>query len=124
MSNETYRALIETVVAERGRELGITDASEAFENVANSLILEPYDLSIDEIEAGVTDGGGDGQIDAMYVIVNGNVLGDEDASSIPEKGPIEINIIMIQAKYVDGFEENPLKIIRSTVADLIDLTRD
>lgn len=77
MSTETYKALIETVIAERAKELGTQDLSEAFENVANTLVLEPYDLSIDEIDAGVTDGGGDGQIDAMYVIVNGNALGDD-----------------------------------------------
>ncbi|KAF2989011.1 hypothetical protein OGR47_15040 [Methylocystis sp. MJC1] len=67
MSNETYKALIENVVDERAKELGLTDKSEAFANIANSLLLEPFDLSVDEIDAGDTDGNGDGQIDALYI---------------------------------------------------------
>jgi hypothetical protein len=103
MSNETYKALIETVVGERAKELATTDKSEAFANVANTLILEPYDLSVDEIDGGVTDGGGDGQIDAMYVLVNGAVLSGEEDDEIPEKGPLEIEILIVQSKYTDNF---------------------
>jgi hypothetical protein len=47
MSNETYRALIENVIDERAKDLGSADKSEAFENVANTLILEAYDLKAD-----------------------------------------------------------------------------
>jgi AIPR protein len=67
---------------------------------------------------------GDGQIDAMYVLANGATLSGEDDKEIPEKGPIEIDIIIIQSKNKDSFEENPLKIIRTTALDLIDLKRD
>ncbi len=98
MSNETYKALIETFVNERAKDLGTIDKSEAFENVVNMLVLEPYDLSVDEIDAGVTDGGGDGQIDAMYVLVNGTALAGEEDEEIPEKGPIEIDILRAPRK--------------------------
>jgi hypothetical protein len=54
MSNETYKALIENVIDERAKERGSVEKSESFENVANTLILEAYDLSVDEIDAGVT----------------------------------------------------------------------
>jgi hypothetical protein len=124
MSNETYKALIETVIDERAKELGTADKSEAFENVANTLILEDYDLSVDEIDAGITDGNGDGQIDAMYVIVNGTVLSGEDDEEIPEKGPVEVDIIIIQSKNTDGFAEGPIRSIRTTVSDLINLTQN
>jgi hypothetical protein len=128
MSNETYKALIENVIDERARDLGISNKSEAFENVVNALLLEPYDLSVDEIDAGDTDGNGDGQIDALYILVNGTVMcdeGDGDADGdIPEKGPLEIDIIIIQSKNTDSFAENPLKSIRTTVSDLVDLQRD
>jgi hypothetical protein len=56
-------------------------------------------------------------------LVNGAVLGD-DSGHIPEKGPLEIDIIIIQSKNTDSFAATPLKLIRSTVADLIDLKRD
>lgn len=124
MANETYRALVEQIVDERSKLAGLTDKSEVFESLVNSLILSSYDLTIDEIEDGDTDGSGDGQIDAMYVVVNGSVLTDEEEDKVPDKGPLEIDIIIAQTKFVDGFEENPLKIIRSTARDLLDLNKE
>jgi hypothetical protein len=67
------------------------------------------------------DGGGDGQIDAMYILANGAVLTGEEGEEIPEKGPLEIEIIIIQSKNTDSFAENPLKSIRTTVSDLLNL---
>lgn len=124
MANETYRALLEKIIDERSKLAGLTDKSEVFEGLVNSLILSSYDLTIDEIEDGDTDGSGDGQIDAMYVIVNGSVLTDEEEDKLPDKGPLEIDIIITQTKFVDGFGENPLKIIRSTAQDLLDLKKE
>ena len=115
------QTLIDAAVDERAKEL-TTDKSEAFENLAVTLLLTPYDLSVDEIDAGMTDGSGDGQIDAMFVLVNGSVLSGEEIDEIPEKGPLEIDIIIIQAKLTDSFAENPLKIIRGTVSDLCNLS--
>lgn len=110
---------------DRAKDAGMKDVSKAWEFVVNTLIMAPYDLSLDEIEAGITDGAADGQIDAMYVIVNGVVLSDESTgTAIPEKGPLEIDIIIIQAKYTDGFEENPLKSVRATVRDLFNISMD
>jgi hypothetical protein len=67
---ETYETLIETLVEQRACGLALNQ-SEAFLDVVTELILQDHDLSIDEIDAGITDGSGDGQIDAMYVLVNG-----------------------------------------------------
>ncbi|GLI94380.1 hypothetical protein [Methylocystis echinoides] len=107
MPNDTYKALIESVVKDRARELGLNE-SQAFATVANALILEPFDLSIDEIEAGDTDGSGDGQIDALYILVNGHTLSGEEGEKIPERGPLEIDIIIIQSKNTDSFTESTL----------------
>jgi hypothetical protein len=120
MSDVTYKTLLDAAVEERAKELS-TDASEAFENLATTLLMMPYDLSVDEIDAGLTDGNGDGQIDAMFVIVNGTALSDEETDELPEKGPLEIDIVLIQSKKSDSFAENPLKSIRGTVNDLLDL---
>src|ERR1035437_2679746 len=122
MSNETYKTLIETAIDDRAKELS-TDRSEAFENLTVTLLLGPHDLSVDEIDAGMTDGSGDGQIDAMFVLVNGTPLTGEEADEIPEKGPIEIDIVIIQSKLTDSFAQNPLKSMRTTVSDLMDLSR-
>ncbi len=71
MSDDQYRVLVQQMTEKRAKDAGITDHSKAFELVVNTLLMGPFDLSVDEIDAGNTDGGGDGQIDAMYVIVNG-----------------------------------------------------
>jgi hypothetical protein len=119
---ETYKTLIETLVEQRASGLALNQ-SEAFLDVVTELILQDHDLSIDEIDAGVTDGSGDGQIDAMYVLVNGALMDQEGSQKIPEKGPLEIGITLIQAKFTEGFEENVLKIIRTTIGDLFDLSK-
>lgn len=126
MSKDTYKILVQQMTEDRAKDAGLRDVTKAWELVVNTLIMAPYDLSVDEIEAGITDGGADGQIDAMYVIVNGIVLTDEAAENktIPEKGPLEIDIIIIQSKYTDSFEENPLKSVRATVRDLLSLSKD
>lgn len=122
MSNETYKTLLDAAVEERAKELS-TSESEAFENLAVTLLMIPYDLSVDEIDAGITDGNGDGQVDAMFVIVNGATLSGEETDEVPEKGPLEIDIVIIQSKKSDSFAENPLKSIRGTVNDLLDLNK-
>jgi hypothetical protein len=91
MGDDQYRVLVQQMTEERAKEAGIADPSKAFEMVVNALLMGSFDLSVDEIDAGNTDGGGDGQIDAMYVIVNGVALTEEDLENrtIPEKGPLE-----------------------------------
>lgn len=122
MATDTYQALTDGLVKTRATDLGITDNDQAFMSVAHEQVLQGFDLSIDEIENGLTDGGGDGQVDALYVLVNGTSLTGEVGEEIPEKGPLDVDLIMIQSKNTTGFEENPLKIIRSTVRDLLDLS--
>src|SRR5262245_11035252 len=104
MSKDTYRILVQQMTEDRAKDAGLKDVTKAWELVVNALIMAPYDLSVDEIEAGITDGGADGQIDAMYVIVNGMVLSEESVASktIPERGPLEIDIVIIQSKYTES----------------------
>jgi hypothetical protein len=122
LSKETYKALIEALVTQRSSTLGSSKA-DAFLSLVTELLVQEYDLSLDEMDTGITDGSGDGQIDAMYVLVNGALLNGEEIDGIPDKGPLEIDIVLVQAKFTDGFEENILKIIRTTVGDLFDLGR-
>lgn len=123
MANNTYQALTDGLVKSRADDLGTTNLDEAFMSVAHEQVLLKFDLSKDDIDAGLTDGSLDGQIDAMYVIVNGASLRGEEGEEIPDKGPLDVDLILIQSKNTTGFEENPLKIIRATVTDLLDLSK-
>ena len=122
MSNN-YKTLIENVVAMRAKELGTEKLDVAFMSIANEYLMLDYDLSIDELESGDTDGGLDGQIDAMFVIVNGALYAGDLGEDIPPKGPLDVQIVIIQSKNSDSFQANPLTIIRSTVNDLFDLSK-
>lgn len=126
MSNDTYRVLVQQMADDYAKSSEIKDVTKAFELVVNSLLMAGYDLSVDEIEDGITDGGADGQVDAMYVLVNGIVLTEEGIENkiFPDRGPVEIDIVLIQSKFVDGFEQNPLKSVRATVSDLMNLSQD
>ena len=123
MATDTYQALTDGLVKQRADDLGIENLDAAFMSVAHEQVLQRFDLSINEIDAGLTDGGGDGQIDAIYVLVNGSSMTGEDGEEVPDKGPLDVDLILIQSKNTTGFEENPLKVIRSTVRDLLDLSR-
>jgi hypothetical protein len=48
--------------------------SEFFERFVSEQILKNYDLSYDEIESGIVDGGNDGGIDAIYTLINGELI--------------------------------------------------
>jgi hypothetical protein len=103
LSKETYKALIEALVTQRSSTLGSSKA-DAFLSLVTELLVQEYDLSLDEMDTGITDGSGDGQIDAMYVLVNGALLNGEEIDGIPDKGPLEIDIVLVQAKFTDGFD--------------------
>ena len=66
----------------------------AFEQLAISELLKAYDLTVDQIENGIVDGGDDGGIDGLFIFVNGNYLSDKADYQLPrENGKLEIYII-------------------------------
>jgi hypothetical protein len=95
--------------------------SSFFELFVSEQLLKNYDLSYDEIEAGVVGKGNDGGIDSLYCFVNGQLVGDDpDFSSL--KSNITIDLIIIQSKTSAGFTENVLSKFILTTQDLLDLT--
>lgn len=88
MANNTYQALTDSLVKSRADDLGTTNQDEAFMSVAHEQVLLKFDLSKDDIDGGLTDGSLDGQIDAMYVIVNGASLRGEEGEEISYSAPL------------------------------------
>src|SRR5712691_3407440 len=87
---------------------------EFFERFVSEQILKNHNLSYDEIEAGIVGGGGDGGIDAIYVLVNGELINiDSDISEF--KRNIRIDLFIIQTKATNSFSEVSIdKLINST----------
>ncbi len=68
---------------------------ELFERFCNEQILKNYDLFLEEIEDGITDGSNDGGIDAIYLFANGGILKDiEDLELLKRESTIEMYIII------------------------------
>jgi hypothetical protein len=84
----------------------------SFELFANEQVLRDYDLSSDEIEAGAIGGGNDGQIDGVFVFLNGFLVAEdsevfEDPPSKLRKYPVSTPLLLwlVQAKREQSFSE-------------------
>ena len=95
--------------------------SEAFERFSVAQILKDEDLSGDEIESGILGGGDDGGIDSMYFFVNRTLV--EDETDIPEEA-ISERLVIVQAKYENGFGENAILKMEAFARDLLDYSRN
>lgn len=62
-----------------------TTPNSYFEFFTAEQILKDFDLSADEIESGLVGDGGDGGIDAIYLLVNGELV-QEDPGSLHLRG--------------------------------------
>lgn len=94
-----------------------------FELFTAMQVLKDSALSYDEIESGIADGGGDGGIDAIYVLVNGELIKEDTDLSVYKKDVV-IDIIIIQAKNTTGFGETAIDKLVSSAKDLFNLEQD
>ena len=100
-----------------------TTESSLFEYFTAEQVLKAYDLSSDEIESGLVGNGGDGGVDAIYLLVNGELVQEEsDFSNL--KRDIVIDLIVVQSKISAGFQETPIERFNSVSNDLFDLSKD
>jgi hypothetical protein len=97
--------------------------SEFFEMFVAEQALKEHDLTFDELEAGLTGSGGDGGIDAMYVLVNGD-MAQEDIDLTSLKKSVLIELVIIQAKVSDGFKESAIEKMTAASEDIFDLSKD
>src|SRR5690348_17574901 len=77
MSNND-QIILDTVLKQQRQQLApeLSD-SEFFEEFASEQALKDYDLSYEEIRSGIVDGSGDGGIDAIYIIANGELVHED-----------------------------------------------
>ncbi len=83
-------------------------------------ILKDFDLSFDELDSGIVDGGGDGGIDSIYFFINGELIQD-DTPLIQAKRNISIDFVFIQSKNSDSFRESAIEKFNSSAIDLLNL---
>lgn len=86
-------------------------------------LLKPYNLSDDDIGYGITDGGNDGGIDAIYLLANRNILIRDDAD-LKASGTYKVRIIIVQVKSSladTGFKPDDVRKFVSFTNDFLDL---
>jgi len=92
-----------------------------FNIFSSEQISKDYDLSYEEIIDGIVEGGGDGGIDSIYTLINGELL-QEDSNFVTLKKDITIDVILIQSKNTKGFSEDVLNKFNSSAIDLLNLS--
>jgi len=95
--------------------------SDFFERFVSDQVLKSYDLSYDEIDTGIVDGGDDGGIDSIYLLVNGNLVNiDSDVSDF--KSNIIIDLFLIQSKATNSFSHASIGKLINSSKDLLDFS--
>src|SRR5260370_15008366 len=103
----------ETWIQERAPTL---PKSKAFEIYSIEQMLKDSDLSDDELRAGQFGGGDDGGIDGMFLFINRTLILDETPLPIPA---LAVELVLIQAKYHNGFEEEVVEKLHTFSRDLL-----
>ena len=114
--------IIDDIITKEGRDK--TDSKirgACFEKLAISELLKPYDLTSEQIDNGIVDGGDDGGIDGLYVFVNGNYISDKSEYQLPrENGKLEIYIIT--CKHDNTYILHPLESMDSSLSELLNFS--
>ena len=119
MSNDRIM-LDETLAQLRSTRASERSESGFLELFAAEQVLKDFDFSADELESGLVGDGGDGGIDAIYLLANGELVQDDtDLSSLRREVPLEL--ILIQAKSSGGFAETPIERFLTFSDDIFDL---
>ena len=116
--------LVQQLLSQRRQELA-PEMSKAdyFQIFAAEQALKDHDLSYDELQDGIVDGGGDGGIDAVYLFVD-KMLYREDIVPAEIGRNVPIELVFIQARTSSGFSEGGMDRFASSARDLLDLNKN
>ena len=98
------------------------DPASFFEFFTAQQVLKDFDLSYDEIDSGMVGAGGDGGIDGIYLLVNGDLV-QEDSNYSHLRKDIVIDLVILQSKTHSGFQETPVERFITVSNDLFDLSK-
>lgn len=98
-------------------------APDFFEAFCAEQATKEFELSYEEIQAGIVDGGHDGGIDSFYTFLDGECVGEEVGFALPKK-TAELEVVIIQSKSNSGFSETPIDKMISSLRRLLSLSED
>jgi len=115
--------ILDQVVNQKRSELApAISLSDFFEVFVAEQVLKDYDLSYEEIDAGIVGEGGDGGIDAIYAFANGELIQEDFDYSALKKNVI-LDVVIIQAKLSKGFSEAAIDKLIAVSEDLLNLSK-
>ena len=118
------QVILEAVLKQRQSEIAPDEKPDTFfEFFTAQQVLKDFDLSYDEIESGLVGNGGDGGIDGIYLLVNGDLV-QEDSDYRHLRKDIVIDLIILQSKTHAGFQETPVERFITVSKDLFNLSGD
>ena len=88
-----------------------------FEAFCAEQATKEYELSYEEIQAGIVDGEHDGGIDSFYTFLDGESVGEEVGFALPKKSA-NLGVVIIQSKSTSGFSETPIDKMISSLRHL------
>lgn len=92
-----------------------------FERLAIEELLKTYDLSSEQIDNGIVDGGDDGGIDGLFVFVNGNYISDKADYQLPRENA-KLEIFIITCKHDNTYIMHPLESMDSSLSELLNFS--
>lgn len=117
------RIILDEILKQRHQEVDPNlKQSEFFELFTSEQILKDQDLSYEEIESGLVGEGQDGGIDGFYLLVNGELVQEDPDYSYLKKN-IDVDLVLIQSKMHEGFQETPIERFNSVSDDILDLSK-
>lgn len=92
-----------------------------FEYYCIEQFTRSYDLGDSQLKAGMIGGGGDGGIDAFYILANGEMI-DAETEMDPKEAP-EFKLLIVQVKSDEGFSPTAIDKLYWFTDDLLDLSK-
>lgn len=117
------KIILEQIIEEQRKALNPSATkSDFFEMFVAGQVLKDFDLSDEEVESGLVGGTGDGGTDGIYTFANGELV-QEDFSFDHLKKNVLVEVVIIQSKTGDSYNEDSMNKLAAITKDLFDLNR-
>ncbi len=124
LTTSGQRILYELFTQEYQDNPAYTKESEFFERFAAEQIMKPHDLSDEEIDSGVLGGGNDGGCDAIYTLLDGDLMTEDVVNDISASKEATIELVIIQAKRETSFSEDAIMKWKTVSENLLEIGVD
>lgn len=120
--SKNNQILLDEIIKQEMQSLEETASlSDFFEFYSALQVLKDFELSYDEIYAGIAGESHDGGADSIYLFVNGELIKEDEDISEKYKKNVDIEFVLIQSKYEKSFSEDALLKLSRLCRNLFDL---